>query len=249
MLREDWSPEAAWSTESPDEREGSTIDVRHRLDERQLHRSQLLGNVDDWLDQNQSTTVSYGTRNDTEARKVESAELRPAEAFSTIEFMMRRRGVDLVDYSNDEYRERVRNLLSHVFFDAVNLESEHLGPQDMLQGEGPSVPARALVSRMRELLIQADIAQQFRILMSRWKSETMAMSSSTDICNHEAYRGIVALGERAIPPVLKELEAGELRLLSVLREIKGDVVFDNVDSVETLASAWLRWGRELGYLD
>jgi hypothetical protein len=48
--------------------------------------------------------------------------------------------------------------------------------------------------------------ERFRRLAARWKAERLPHSSSTRLTDHPAYQEIVALGRRAIPWLLAEME-------------------------------------------
>lgn len=105
------------------------------------------------------------------------------------------------------------------------------------------------VSSAREVVsaVTSDVFE-FRGLMERWHEERGVSSSITSMALCPAYQEIIAMGPRAIPLILRQLEReGDepdmwfwaLRVLShadpVPANDRGDIV--------RMARAWLEWGR------
>lgn len=93
------------------------------------------------------------------------------------------------------------------------------------------------------------VEQQFTALLSRWRTETAHLSSSTRIAGHPAYQAIIALGAEALPFLLRELERSHDGHLSrALTEITGarPVPPEDRGKIKKIAEAWLRWARESG---
>jgi len=89
---------------------------------------------------------------------------------------------------------------------------------------------------------------KFRILVSQWRKERGATSSITKVAMCPSYQQIIAMGERAIPFILRELESeGEepdlwFWALQVLTE--NDPVPDEArGNMKKMADAWLDWAR------
>lgn len=61
----------------------------------------------------------------------------------------------------------------------------------------------------------------FRYLVKWWKEETKFSSSMTEIINHPAYKGIIWLGDKAIPFILDELKREPNHYFAALKQITG----------------------------
>ena len=87
---------------------------------------------------------------------------------------------------------------------------------------------------------------RLRALLDQWRQDTAFLSSASDICDHPAYRQIIATGTEAIPFLLHEMECGTGHLHDALASITGvDPVSDDDAGDETaIAVAW-RAGGEL----
>ncbi len=65
---------------------------------------------------------------------------------------------------------------------------------------------------------------------------------------HPAYQRIIGLGPDVLPLILEDVEAGELHWGWALRALTG---YDAAEGAATLPEArvaWVRWGRESGFL-
>jgi hypothetical protein len=91
--------------------------------------------------------------------------------------------------------------------------------------------------------------EQFRQLAARWKAERLPYSSSTRLTDHPAYHEIIALGRRAIPWLLAELEREPDHWFRALKQLAGadPVRPENRGDIEAMARDWLAWGRQQGY--
>jgi hypothetical protein len=97
----------------------------------------------------------------------------------------------------------------------------------------------------------ADVAQtEFDHLARRWRDETAVLSSLTRRIGHPAYEAIIAMGERAIRPILRELERGPELWGPALHAITGALPVPAADAgrVARVAEAWLAFARENGYV-
>ncbi len=91
-------------------------------------------------------------------------------------------------------------------------------------------------------------AMKFLSLVSQWRKERGATSSITEMAMCPSYQQIIAMGERVIPFILRELEdeGDEPDLwfwaLQVLTE--NDPVSDEArGNMKKMADAWLDWAR------
>ena len=94
------------------------------------------------------------------------------------------------------------------------------------------------------------LEQKFDRLAAAWLSDTAYVSSSSDLVAHPAFQEIVALGKPVIPLVLRELQRRTGHWHRALRRITGADPVALVDrgNIDKAADAWLRWGKEQGYV-
>ena len=91
--------------------------------------------------------------------------------------------------------------------------------------------------------------RQFLELAATWKRERGPHSSSARLCDHPAYRAIVALGPEVVPLLLRELERAPDHWFRALHALTGadPVAPESRGKLPEMAAAWLRWGRQQGY--
>jgi hypothetical protein len=94
-----------------------------------------------------------------------------------------------------------------------------------------------------------DLARRFAALTAKWKQETLYSSKAKTIAAHPAYREVVAMGEKAVPLILADLEKEANHWFMALYEITGSrpVAKEDAGIVEKMAAAWIAWGRQQGY--
>ncbi len=104
------------------------------------------------------------------------------------------------------------------------------------QAEGASADAQA----------QADFAR----LAEEWDRETAHHSSLTRIIRHPAYRQIIEMGERAIPPILRDLQKTHRPWGPALHAIThaSPVAAIDAGKASKIAEAWLAWAEQNGYV-
>ena len=90
------------------------------------------------------------------------------------------------------------------------------------------------------------LEQRFLELAERWREETAFHSFLANKFAHPAYREIVAMGEPAVPWILRELRAGRGHWIEALEQITGeDATAGSIcASRQDAELAWLRWGAE-----
>ena len=84
----------------------------------------------------------------------------------------------------------------------------------------------------------------------RWKRETAHMSSIDAMVRHEDYQRIIALGEAAVGPILRDLrDNGPNHWFPALCEITGasPVPRDESGNMHQMTVRWLMWGAVHGY--
>ena len=94
------------------------------------------------------------------------------------------------------------------------------------------------------------LERRFQRLLESWHRATDHHSSLTIIRSHPAFRELIALGDPAIPLMLRALaDPFNFELTSALQTITGEAPASAGAAVdrEGIAAAWLRWGRQRGY--
>lgn len=91
-------------------------------------------------------------------------------------------------------------------------------------------------------------SERFQRLARAWKNETRYLSSLEEIVLNRAYQQIIGMGDPAVPLILRELEREPDHWYWALSAITGyepDLPEESAN-VETMATAWLEWGRGRG---
>ncbi len=96
---------------------------------------------------------------------------------------------------------------------------------------------------------KADVTIRFFELSRRWRRESRAMSSTTDMVDLASYRQLIGLGADVVPLLLKQLqaEANEPnQWFYALRQITGEdpVPREVRGKTREMAKAWIAWGAE-----
>lgn len=91
----------------------------------------------------------------------------------------------------------------------------------------------------------------FGRLAKEWKSQTRFLSSVPKMTAHPAYQKIIAMGEDAVPMLLRELEREHDFWFPALAAITGEnpASDDMAGDIGRICEAWLEWGRQKGYLN
>lgn len=92
--------------------------------------------------------------------------------------------------------------------------------------------------------------EQFHRLARQWKEDRGPSSSARRMAEHPAYRAIVAMGEVAIPLLLAELERQPDHWFIALHELTGadPVPKEARGRLNDMVAAWVRWGKENGFI-
>jgi hypothetical protein len=94
-----------------------------------------------------------------------------------------------------------------------------------------------------------EVAKLFDEYRSNWQRDTIFFSNISEKIHHEDYQRIIGLGLQALPHILSALESEPDDWFWALFSIVGIDVAAGERTVQDAAVAWVRWGRELGYLD
>lgn len=85
---------------------------------------------------------------------------------------------------------------------------------------------------------------KFNSLCKRWRDETLYYSSLEQICFHPAYQTIMAMGEKALPFIMKDLDKQFGHWFYALNQIVQKNVAEGAGNLEEARQRWLNWGRE-----
>jgi hypothetical protein len=91
---------------------------------------------------------------------------------------------------------------------------------------------------------------RFQELAQEWKAETRFMSFAQQKFLVPSYQRIIGLGPSAIPMILRELQSSPDHWFWALAALTGEnpVPADASGNFPAMTAAWLRWGRDQGYL-
>jgi len=97
----------------------------------------------------------------------------------------------------------------------------------------------------------AALEETFRALADEWRVETEMHSSISKKLRHPAYQKIIALGEPAIPLILRELRDRPGFWFEALKAItrQSPVPHDERTDLRRVREHWLNWGREKRYIE
>jgi hypothetical protein len=96
------------------------------------------------------------------------------------------------------------------------------------------------------------VGQPLRDLATRWRELTRYRSNMGALRLHPLYQELIALGEPAVPSILRELEREpSASWFGLLNAITGEspVPSELAGHVDAMARAWLEWGRQRGFLE
>ena len=94
-----------------------------------------------------------------------------------------------------------------------------------------------------------DLAARFAALVTTWRERTRFSSKMKTIAEHPAFREIVAMGAKAVPLILADLDKNGGFGFLALEEITGadPLPAQSEGKNSDRASAWIAWGRDQGY--
>lgn len=124
---------------------------------------------------------------------------------------------------------------------------QHNKPNDTMLAE--AVSAHEIETRF---LTEDETRHLFNELVDKWTRDTQNRSDVNSRLTHPAYHKILAMGEVALPFIMKELATGRGgRWLSALEAITlgriNPVKPEHKDSPRGMCRDWLEWGVSRGY--
>lgn len=90
----------------------------------------------------------------------------------------------------------------------------------------------------------------FRTLADEWKRDTRFLSSTNALAMHPAYQRIIGLGPQVIPYILADLQNEPGHWFWALTALTGEnpVPPEDQGRIPAMSAAWLKWGREQGWI-
>lgn len=97
---------------------------------------------------------------------------------------------------------------------------------------------------------QIELEATFAELVKQWREENHGVSSTNQMSMHPAYQQIIGMGEAAIPLLLRELEKKSGQWFGALKSITREdpVPPEYRGKTSEMIKAWLKWGRDKGYI-
>jgi hypothetical protein len=99
---------------------------------------------------------------------------------------------------------------------------------------------------------ECSIEDEFKMLAGKWRQQTGGDSSMSAIVSNINYLQVIALGKKAVPFILRELQREPAPWFVALQAVTGENPADDpqlAGDFPRIANAWLQWGRECGYLN
>ena len=92
--------------------------------------------------------------------------------------------------------------------------------------------------------------QMFRNAVAEWTCEKRTNVEREKLAAHPAFRRIVAMGQEAVPYLLREVKREPNLLVLALREITGEnpAPRESRGKISEVAKAWVAWGEKKGLL-
>jgi len=84
--------------------------------------------------------------------------------------------------------------------------------------------------------------------VSKWRRDTRHYSSVTKMVLHPSYLRIIGMGRQILPLLLNELQVRRDHWLIALNAITGEDPAEDDSTFNQAVDAWLKWGRDRGYL-
>jgi hypothetical protein len=156
-----------------------------------------------------------------------------------------------LDPSKERAIAQLAEASARAMAEADAIESEIAGDAASIVDEFLKRPALRLVGGSGPPLANgADPSSEFTTLAAQWRQERPRGSNVTAMASTPAYRAVIKMGERAVRPILLSLRRQPDHWFVALNRITGEnPVSPRVEGkVKAMAEAWLRWGKERGYL-
>lgn len=114
-----------------------------------------------------------------------------------------------------------------------------------------SIDLRHYTAGVGGLLVIDNYESKFKELADKWRLETGMYSSPAEKIDHPAYQAIIAMGQHAIPLILGELRDRPAYWFPALKAITNQTPVGLADrgNPQKVRAAWLKWGKERGFIE
>lgn len=121
----------------------------------------------------------------------------------------------------------------------------------LLRKAYPSISKDDRRKPLRSVISDPNLLKQkeFAKLVTQWKEETAGNSSISKKLLNLAYLRVIAMGEIAVPLILKELKRSPDHWFIALKAITSADPVSNGASFEQAVDSWLKWGQNQGLID
>ncbi|MBI3268105.1 MAG: hypothetical protein HYZ53_03720 [Planctomycetes bacterium] len=95
------------------------------------------------------------------------------------------------------------------------------------------------------------VEERFRELAEAWRQGVGPTSSIAELAMHPAYQRIIGLGPGVVPLLLRELKERPAPWIWALEALTGVDPLGPAEkwTFEEVVQAWLKWGREEGFIE
>jgi hypothetical protein len=111
---------------------------------------------------------------------------------------------------------------------------------------------KAAEERLKAEQARKALEREFNTLAEQWRSETAHLSLASEKANNFAYHQIMAMGEKVLPLILRELKNRPSDWFWALRAIARDkapeIPPEAQGRVRRIAEIWLEWGKLHGHV-
>jgi hypothetical protein len=96
----------------------------------------------------------------------------------------------------------------------------------------------------------SEAERRFALLAQQWYDETAHLSSSARIVSNQNYLSIIAMGQQALPAILRRLRENPEPWFSALLAITSEnpVKPEDIGKFNRMRQAWLDWGSDRGVI-
>jgi hypothetical protein len=97
-------------------------------------------------------------------------------------------------------------------------------------------------------LAPSDQEKEFRALAGQWRRETSHLSYLPQKYRHAAYQKILGMGKPAIPLILRDLQEQGGWWFDALAALTHEDPAREATGYDECRAAWLKWGKEKGFV-
>ena len=132
-------------------------------------------------------------------------------------------------------------------YEGVGFAQRTPEPAKRISGDTAAVGLQTL--RRFDPVVSVGIERRFTQLSEEWKTESMFMSSITEMALLPSYQKIIGMGPAVLPLIFRELECEPGHWFWALRVITDadPVPAESRGRIDEMARAWLTWARRQGY--